>query len=473
MNLNNLSLLTKDYFFGSPGSTLTGRDIIGLHLEKEKLHYVCLTRARGGWIPARPGPALEPLGSVEEPAPWSLKQFLEWLTVFPLVEGASAPRKLAVYLTLPRNCFSARDLQLPPMPMEDALVSVENSLPVCCHLPIEEIYYDIHLCRTIQGNINALIVYAARRDMDEYLDIFRETGHMDSLRGIFPVSFGIGAWLNIQRYPMPIGLILPQDSAYELAVFQKKGCLFSGTWPLSEGTEEGDLLAAAAKSKFQGLGENIFYLHNGGTPALPSPSPNRLDQLPLVAENPGMAAVAPAISGQQEISIDGTPPRLKTFQTVRLAVPLVLILILTIFLMTWNVKWGISSHQEDINILKAEIHELKKKLEPIEQNRTTFREAGRILEDTREFMKTKPRLFSHINEVARCLPGDTWFSHFDFKNRVMTLKGESPDALKVIEALRTSSMFGQVTLKGSVNRNKTGAERFSLTIKLKNNEADK
>ncbi|MBW1900110.1 MAG: PilN domain-containing protein [Deltaproteobacteria bacterium] len=296
---------------------------------------------------------------------------------------------------------------------------------------------------------------------------------MDSLRGIFPVSFGIGAWLNIQRYPMPIGLILPQDSAYELAVFQKKGCLFSGTWPLSEGIEEGDLLAAAAKSKFQGLGENIFYLHNGGTPALPSPSPNRLDQLPLVAENPGMAAVAPAISGQQEISIDGTPPRLKTFQTVRLAVPLVLILILTIFLMTWNVKWGISSHQEDINILKAEIHELKKKLEPIEQNRTTFREAGRILEDTREFMKTKPRLFSHINEVARCLPGDTWFSHFDFKSTVMTLKGESPDALKVIEALRTSSMFGQVTLKGSVNRNKTGAERFSLTIKLKNNEADK
>jgi len=103
LNLNNISLLTKDYFFGSPGSTLTGRDIIGLHLEKEKLHYVCLTRARGEWIPARPDPALEPLGSVEEPAPWSLKQFLEWLTVFPLVEGASAPGKRAVYLTLPRN----------------------------------------------------------------------------------------------------------------------------------------------------------------------------------------------------------------------------------------------------------------------------------------------------------------------------------------------------------------------------------
>jgi hypothetical protein len=359
------------------------------------------------------------------------------------------------------------------MAMEDALVSVENSLPVCCHLPIEEIYYDIHLCRTIQENINALIVYAPRSDMDEYLKIFRETGHMDSLKGIFPVSFGIGAWLNMQQYSMPMGLILPQDTTSELAVFQKKGCLFSGTWPLSEGTEAGDLLAATAKSKFQGLGENIFYLHNGGTPVLPSPKPNRLDQLPLVAENPGIAAAAPAISGQQEISIDGTPTRLKTFQPLRLALPLVILLILIISLMTLTVKWGISSHRKEIKILKTEITELKKELEPVEQNRKTFREAGRVLEDTREFMKTKPGLYSHINEVARCMPGDTWFSHFDFKPGVMTLKGESPDALKVVEALRTSSMFVQINLKGSVNRNKTGAERFSLTIKLKDNEADK
>ena len=99
-----------------------------------------------------------------------------------------------------------------------------------------------------------LIVYAARKDMDEYLNIFRETGHMDSLRGIFPVSFGIGAWLNIHRYPMPIGLMLPQDSVCELAVFQKRGCLFSGTWPLSEGTEAGRSPCGHRKIKIPGPG---------------------------------------------------------------------------------------------------------------------------------------------------------------------------------------------------------------------------
>ena len=39
--------------------------------------------------------------------------------------------------------------------------------------------------------------------------------------------------------------------------------------------------------------------------------------------------------------------------------------------MTWNVKWGISSNQKEIKLLKTEIHELKKELEPKEQNRKT------------------------------------------------------------------------------------------------------
>lgn len=473
LNFNNLSFLAKNYLFGTPGFTLSRRDVIGIHLEKGQLHYVCLTRARGGWIPARPGRAFEPIGNIQEPAPWSLRQFLEWLNIFPLVEGFTAPRKRAIYLTLPRNHFSARDLQLPPMPMEDALVSVKNSLAVCCHLPIEDIYYDIHIFRTIRRNINALIYYTPRKEMEVYLNIFRETGHIDSLKGLFPLSYGIGAWLNIQRYPMPVGLILPQEDTYELAVFQKKGCLFSATWPLSEGTGGGYLIAAAVKSKFEGLGENIFHMDNDGAPALTPPLPNRLGPLPLVHENFGIAAAAPVMSGQQGISIDGSPPRLANFKPLRLAVPLSLLLILIVTFMTWHVKWDIYRQKQELRSLSTKIHELTKDLDPLEQRKKIFREASRILGDTDDFIKTKPRLFSYVNEVARCLPEDTWFSHFDFNRGIMTFSGESPDALKVIEALRTSNMFEQVNLRGSVNKDNRGAERFSLTIKLKDSEADK
>ncbi|MBW1850627.1 MAG: PilN domain-containing protein [Deltaproteobacteria bacterium] len=473
MNYHSLWLLVKDYFLGGQGFTLAKNDIIGLHLEEGQLDFVCLTRTRGGWVPTRPSSALEPFGSVQEPAPWSLKQFLEWLTVFPLVEGNLFPKKRAIYLTLPRNRFFARDLQLPPMSMEDALASVQNSLSICCHLPLEEIYYDIHLCRAFQGDINALILYAPRKDMDEYITVFRETGHLDSLRGLFPVSFGMGAWLNLHNYSMPLGLIFPREGAYELAVYQKKGCLFSGTWPFSEGEKGGDLLISTVKAKFQGLGDNVFYFNNGGMPALPLPTTNCLEQLPFITENLAIAAASPALCGLQEVSVDGNPPRLKTFRPLRVVAPFMLVLILIISFLTCKASWDIGRQERNLSALTVEIHELKTNLEPMERDKRTLSKANRFLEDTDAFMKTKPRLFSHLNEIARCLPEGAWFSRFDLKNGVMTLNGESPDALKVIEALRSSIMFDQVNLKGSVNRNITGAERFSLIIKLKDHEIGK
>lgn len=472
LDYHSLSLLIRNYLAGSPSLTLSRREFLGLHLEKDQLSYVCLTRARESWIPKQPGPTLEAFGEVQAPAPWSLKQFLEWLTLLPLTEDSSPSNQRSIYLTLPRNNFSARDLQLPPMTMDDALASVQNSLAVCCHLPLEEIYYDIHLCRTNQGSINALILYAPRQDMDTYLDIFRETGHLDSLKGLFPVSFGIGAWLNIQRYSMPLGLILSQNSAYELAVYQERGCMFSGTWPLSEGEQGGELLAATAKSKFQGLGDNIFFLDNGNTPSLPSPLTNRLDRLPGLRENLGVAAVAPALAGQQEISIDGGPTRLLAIRPKRIVIPLILIVILIISLMTLLANWNIARQEQNLSLLTTEITQLQEMLQPMEQDRRALRKTNRFLEDISDFKKTRPRLFTHINEVARCLPEDTWFSYLDFQKGLITLRGESPDALGVVESLRSSSMFEQVNLTGSVSKNKTGAEKFSLTIKLDNYEAD-
>lgn len=473
MNYHSLSRLAKDYFFGGPGPALAGRDVIGLYLEKEQLQYVCLAMSQDGWGPMSPGPALDPSGKVQEPAPWSLKQFLEWLSVFPLMEEASPPRKKAIYLALSRNNFSARDIQLPPMPMEDALSSVENSLSVSCHLPLEEIYYDIHLCRTTQGNINALILYAPRKDMDVYLDIFRETNLLDSLRGIFPVSFGIGAWLDLHLYSMPIGIVLPQDNVYELAVYQKGGCLFSGTWPVSEGKDGGEILSAAVKSKFQGLNDNIFHMGGDSAPHPPLPPPNYLDQMPSMTENLGIAAVAPVLAGRQEISIDGKPTQLRMFLPFRLVIPLVLLLILIMSLMYGKAKWDIAGLKEEHATLSVETDELKKELEPLEQKRKTLRKSTRFQKDIHAFMETRPRLFTLINEVAHHVPEGTWFSHFSYEKDAMTLKGESPDALETIESLRSSDLFDQIDLKGQVNRNPSGAERFSIIIKLKDNEADK
>ena len=470
MNYHSLSRLVKDYFYGGSGLALARRDLVGLYVEQEQLQYICLSMTPNGWTPKSPGPALEPFGIIQEPAPWSLKQFLEWLTVLPLVEESAASKKKAIYLTLPRNSFSARELQLPPMPMEDALESIQNSLSVTCHLPLDEIYHDIHLCRTPREHINALIFYAPRKEMDVYLDIFLETNLQDALKGLFPVSFGLGAWLDLQGYPMPMGLILSQENVYELTLYQEGGCLFSGTWPISEGTAAGEPLIDSIKTRFEITNNTVFHMVGDSTPQLPPPPADHLSQFPRITENMGVAAVAPSLAGHQNVSIDGSLPRLATFKPKRLFIPLVLAFLLFIGLMHGKAIWDISSLKEKKEALSSEIEMLEQKVAPLEQKRKILRKAQRSQKDIETFMETRPKLFTLINEVARRVPDGTWFSHMIYEKGTLTLKGQSPEAFKTLEALRSSTALGQVNLNGAVSKDRTGAERFSIVIKLKADE---
>ncbi len=434
------------------------REILGLYLDKEQIHYACAKKSFVSLSPKRLSLTLKSSGIVYGPAFSVLKD---------LLKGFSPHKNRHIYLALPRSRFFARDLQLPPMTMEDALISVRSSLSIYCHLPLEEIYYDIHLCRTLQGGINALIFYALRKEIDPYLDIFKDMGHQNSLKGIFPVSFGVGAWLHLEGYPMPLGLILNHDEINELAVYGKKSCLLSMAWPFSEGEKEGEFLIETAKSKFQDLKDNIFYLNNEKSPVLPRPLRNRMGKLPNITENLGVAALSPVLSGWQQISIDGSPTKIKTIRPIKIIIPSVLAMVLIISFITWRTNRIILFQEKKVNSLKTEIRQLQKRLKPIEQKREALRKAKKFMEDIDDFIKTRPRLFSRINDVARLGPEGTWFSSFRFEKGVITMSGESKDALKVVESLRTSGLFEQVKLRGSVSRRKTGEERFSLTIKLR------
>ena len=439
------------------------REILGLYLEKELFQYACLRRTLSGWSPKNLGPDLGSSGSIAGPALSSLKEFLK---------RVSSRKRLHIYLTLPRERFFARDLQLPPMAMEDALVSVQNSLSVYCHLPLDEIYYDIHLCRTSQGNLNALIFYARSKEIDSYLQIFQDAGLRSSLKGLFPVSFGVGAWLKLQRYPMPMGLILSQEGTYELAVYHIKGCLFSATCPSAEGEKGAKALIATARAKFQDLGERIFYLDKGGIPPLPFPSQNRLGKLPQVTENLGIAAAAPSMASQQQISVDGSPTKLRMFPLGSVVIPFILAIILGVFLLTWHTYRDIATHEQKLGSLKTDVEDLNGQIKPLGQKREALKSTEKFLGDIDSFMRKRPRLSSHINEIARLVPEGTWFSYLSYKEGVVSLRGQSQDALKVLDALRSSGMFKQVKLRGSVSKTRTGTERFSLTVGLKDHEKD-
>ena len=61
-------------------------------------------------------------------------------------------------------------------------------------------------------------------------------------------------------------------------------------------------------------------------------------------------------------------------------------------------------------------------------------------------MQTRPALYTVINEIAALVPDGTWFANFTFNNNNITLRGTGSDALKTVEALRSSKLFSNVML---------------------------
>jgi len=307
------------------------KEFIGIYLEKDVLHYCGAVRRVSSWQLAIPGASMDPSGILPGPAPTTLREFLQRLSPKP---------GRRIFLALPRGRFFIRDIQLPPVPMEDALMSVESLLPVTCHLPPGDIFHNVYLCRMPDGRVSALVIYALRREILPVLEIFRETGHEKSLVGLFPISLGIGAWLSLQQYAMPMGLMISQESsAGELAVYQPAGCVYSIAWQKASHADEASIEMESAAAKFHLPAGRLYRLEtSGGCPILPDPAPNRLPWLPSIRENLGVAALSAALSNQQQILLNGGAPRVKLFRLWRLFVPVVLVLsaILSIWAMTMN-----------------------------------------------------------------------------------------------------------------------------------------
>jgi Tfp pilus assembly protein PilN len=441
------------------------KELLGIYLEKDALHYCCAARTISSWQSALSGSSMDPSGVLHGSALVTLREFLQRF---------SPKTGRRIFLALPRNRFFIRDSQLPPIPMEDALTSVQNVLPVTSHLPLDDIFHDIFLCRLPDGRVNSLVIYALRKEIQPLLEIFRETGHEKSLAGLFPISLGIGAWLSLQQYVMPMGLILTQeDETRELAVYHQSGGVYSISWQDAMHIGETSARIESACARFQLPAENFYALdHADNVMNLPDPLQNKLPWLPSIRQNPGAAALAPGLSDQQHILLNGDMPRINVFQLWKLFVPVVLAV--SAILSVWTIQLNRSIDRESVLVsaMKEETQQLQQKVRPLEKIRDALKKTQSLSADIEDFIRLRPRLFSCFNEIANLVPEGTWFSRATFQGAELTLQGQSRDALKVMESLRTSTLFDQVKLVGSVSRNPAGTEQFSLTIHLKDVEAN-
>lgn len=432
------------------------------------MQYACLRRTLGAWR-ARSAVA------AERPA-WDTLRGSGIALLRDFLGALTPARRRKFFLSLPRDRIFMRSFSLPDMPLEEALEAARNALPVYCHLPVNELYYDIQFKRPGRGrSIEAMLYYAPRRDLDVYIEIFKETGHQGSLGGILPFSVSLAAWLNRQGYQLPRAVLMQQESWQELALFEKHGLSFSISWPANASENETPQALATARVRWPEVDQHLFRPDQDGGAAsagaepLPAPPLNRLDRLPPVFENRAVAALSMPLVRQQQISLDGRPVRPKFLRLWKVVTPLVALFAILLGVWTYQSHQALTLLEQDAQRLRAEIGQVQQEVQPLEQQRAAILQSQELIQDINEFMQQRPRLYDTINEIARLAPEDTWFSNFGFRDGVITMTGFSSDALKTLEALRTSAVFEEVSLQGTVSRTRAGQEQLSITMTINPN----
>lgn len=429
------------------------KEIIGVYVGDEGAQYLRLSKA----FPWSKRLVVKDACEVKGNGISCLKKILQKRRYFP-------GRK--IYLALPRQIFFARNIILPSMPVEDAVASVANSMAIYSHLPVEEILFDVYVNRVSKTELSLLIYYALEKDIAPFLNVFKATGHGKALQGLFPLSHGASAWAVLNGYKEKRGILLEGEDSCELALYNGQGPLKSAMRLKDSSTESGIQLKQELLSV-----EKLTLDHVTGFSTFENAK--QFSHLPTPGENAGVAALAPCLAGFQELSVDGTPTRLKLFKPLPLVFILALVLVVSGFFLHGNAEKNRDSALLANKELQQGIKVLKKEIAPLAKSRAVLKKAESFREDVETFMAERPSLNAYINEIARVVPQDTWFAHFSYSPGKITMQGEAVEALKVVEALRGSSMFTSVKLMGSVSRASVGTERFrvDLTIEEKKGEA--
>lgn len=439
---------------------MTGKEILGIYAAQGRTSYYCVKKRLSGFKEVSPGPGLSFSGEAEQGGAAGVREILRKIRF---------DSKRSIFLALPRSLFFAREVKLPMMPAEDAIDAVKNSMSLYSHLPCEEIYYDIIVIPSFKDSTRCLFVYARKKTMDHYRDMFRETGHFDSLVSVFPISYGVCAWMQQNNKLYPAGVVLEYEREIELSVFDNKYWLSSVTWNCADG-KSGELAFKSLTAQFPGISDNFYRVKVDTTMKRDDLQEGwfaKAETIDPLLTHIAAAAVSPAFCKIQQISLDEKPVKVKLVKPLRYIMAMVCIIAALLFYLTGNLSKDIKIEQVKRDKLKNLTAQLQKKIEPVQERVKILKKAAAVKEDAELFLRLRPRLYTCVNEIARLVPEGTWFSGLRFQKDVINLHGYSEDALTTVKILRKSKLFSKVRLKGSVvSRRANGKEQFNLELTL-------
>ncbi len=450
---------------------MTGREILGIYASQDRASYCCVKKGIFRFKSVRPAQGLSSEGDAEQGGIAGLREILSKIRPY-------SGRK--IFLALPRSLFFVREIKLPLMPAEDAIASVESGISIYSHLPHEEIYYDIFVTPLFKDNTRCLFLYAEKKIIDRYRDVFRETGHFNSLVSVFPISYGICAWMQSNDIKYPAGVFVDYGKESELSVFDGRYWLSSVTWD-SNDRENNCIAFRSVIAQFPEISDNLYRADETLKPDVSTPDESEIDiavfseakPIDGLCGNLAAAAVAPSLCKIQQISIDEKPVKVNFIKPMRYIIAVACIIALVLFYMTGRISSRIKTEQQEMIMLKKKVEQLQKKIAPVQNRVRILKKAASVKEDAELFLRLRPDLYKYVNEIARLVPEGTWFSGFYFYDGVIHLNAYSEDALMTVKRLRKSKLFSKVRIKGPVvNRGSNKKEQFRLELTLNTNRQD-
>jgi len=235
------------------------------------------------------------------------------------------------------------------------------------------------------------------------------------------------------------------------------------------------ILRQSVAARYPEVGERFFSFSGSEAKLsdLPVPAVDHCFSLPPVQENPAVAALAPVLAGQQPVCVDERPVKLKQVHPLPWLLLIAVLLSLLCGGLSWRARVVDRTLQQELSVLNLENKKLKNRLSPLEKRHKLGKKAQAMLKDIDDFLQQRPRFYRLLNDMAERIPEGTWFSSLVYRKGQLTLRGQSSDALKVVESLRESKFFSEVKLRGTVNKSRGQVERFSLVLQLKESDHEK
>jgi general secretion pathway protein L len=81
--------------------------------------------------------------------------------------------------------------------------------------------------------------------------------------------------------------------------------------------------------------------------------------------------------------------------------------------------------------------------------------------------KSSRQMLDILNELTLLLPDDTWVSHFEIRDDMVHIHGESVASAVLIPLIESSKLFQNVSFRSPVTQNKkNNTERFHISAEL-------